>query len=924
MYTKYWIKVILLVGLALVTLFLASGVSAQTAMPGKLSIEAGEQTNPDQHAAGLQGFHLISANEGWIVINQRLYWTKTGGKAWNNITPLDLGAAAIGAVSFIDTQSGWLVSVSMDGAGIAQHTLAQTSDGGVTWHTTPLVLFKPGDVEALAGAVYLQFIDAHTGWLVIKQATSSNFSAGTLFRTTDTGLTWTRLDLPIGERVYFVTDQVGWAAGGATGNEFYRTQDGGKTWQPLSVGSAPQADQQRYYQLPRFVNAQEGVLPVRVVNGTTSQVDFYLTADGGRSWNFAQSVPVDQVLAPNVDVPVALVDSQRWLMIAPHRNQLLELSAAGGLNTTARVLSQDSQLSGITQIDFVSEQLGWAQFAAGSCTAAVLPSNAASPQRSKQCSSETKLLRTEDGGLTWQTLSLPEAALGTDSQTSTLVVGQGFDKCEIASRGQMQDWWSNSPYLAVNLYFGGIQRGCSNTLLNSLYLSQLSQQGWLFIPTWVGPQAPGACGCSHLIDDDPMTAHNQGVSEANAAADAAANLGLGNAILYYDLEHYDNTNSTHRAAAQSFIAGWSAQLAARGNKSGVYGTGCNLIDFVSINPVLDAIWPAHWIYSSYNSNATVWNVACISNSLWSAHQRLRQYTGAHNETWGSTTLNIDSDVIDGLVARVTATPHLQSIGIFENGVFYLRNSNSSGPADITVPFGSSGMLPLAGDWNGDDIDTIGIYDAASGVFYLSNSNLTPAVNYSFVLGNPGDTPLAGRWDSTMSGAGAGVFRPSNGLIYVKRSLTSGYADFTMVLGNPGDRGIAGDWDGDGYASIGVFRPSNTTFYLSNTIRNGIVFGDFAFNYGMAAGKPVAGDWTGTGFARVGVFAGGVFYLRNTLSAGPMDNTFVYGSANALPIAGRWTSGALPPPNNLFPTNSPAVQATATPNAVPTRSADQFD
>jgi hypothetical protein len=73
--------------------------------------------------------------------------------------------------------------------------------------------------------------------------------------------------------------------------------------------------------------------------------------------------------------------------------------------------------------------------------------------------------------------------------------------------------------------------------------------------------------------------------------------------------------------------------------------------------VPDAIWPAHWLYSSFNSAATVWDVYRLSNNLWNQQQRIRQYTGGHNESWGGVTLNIDSDVIDGIVAA----PHRQKV-----------------------------------------------------------------------------------------------------------------------------------------------------------------------------------------------------------------------------------------------------------------------
>ncbi len=301
--------------------------------------------------------------------------------------------------------------------------------------------------------------------------------------------------------------------------------------------------------------------------------------------------------------------------------------------------------------------------------------------------------------------------------------------------------------------------------------------------------------------------------------------------------------------------------------------------------------------------------------------------GATAGTPTITITNPDGQSTSGTAFNLgTSTAHLWTAGVFFNGVFYLRNSNSAGPADIITAFGSASMLPVTGDWNGDGVDSIGVYDSSTGVFFLSNSNTTPAVNYNFVLGNPGDTPIAGKWDNTMSAAGAGVFRPSNGLIYVKRNLVTGFADYTMVLGNPGDAAVSGDWDGNGFASIGVFRPSQARFYLSNTVTNGIVFGDFSFVFGTSTSKPVAGDWTGVGAAHVGIFLNGAFYLRNAFTTGPADIAFFFGPAAGYPIAGRWIAGPVPPSSVLAPPSNAAVPpATSVPNTTtPNNSGGRFD
>lgn len=246
--------------------------------------------------------------------------------------------------------------------------------------------------------------------------------------------------------------------------------------------------------------------------------------------------------------------------------------------------------------------------------------------------------------------------------STEVFVGQGFDKCEIASLTGMQDWMTNGPYRVVNLYIGGSVRGCANSALSAPYLRQLSQQGWRFIPTWVGPQSV----CWNRpdrpqISNDPTTAYNQGVSEANAAVDVATTLGLAQAdgsgtIIYYDLEGYGGADPACRSAAKSFIGGWTNRILARGSKAGVYGSAASsaLSDFATLSPAPDAVWIAgggSW-YNSYNASATVWGNRYVADSLWPNHQRVYQYTAGHNESWGNTTLNIDSDVIDGMVAAI--------------------------------------------------------------------------------------------------------------------------------------------------------------------------------------------------------------------------------------------------------------------------------
>jgi hypothetical protein len=228
-----------------------------------------------------------------------------------------------------------------------------------------------------------------------------------------------------------------------------------------------------------------------------------------------------------------------------------------------------------------------------------------------------------------------------------------------------------------------------------------------------------------------------------------------------------------------------------------------------------------------------------------------------------------------------------SIGVYNNSIFYLRNSNTNGVADLMFSYGwvSAGIIPLAGDWDGNGSTTIGIYN--NGVFYLRNTNNNGIADLTFAYGpvTAGVIPLAGDWDGNGTDT-IGVYY--NGVFYLRNSNDNGIADLTFSYG-PLEAGVipmAGDWDGNGTDTVGVYR--NSIFYLRNSNNNGIA--DLTFSYGwVSAGIiPLAGDWDGNGITTIGIYNNGIFYLRNSNNNGIADLTFAYGPVTgSKPLAGKW-------------------------------------
>jgi CHAP domain len=222
-----------------------------------------------------------------------------------------------------------------------------------------------------------------------------------------------------------------------------------------------------------------------------------------------------------------------------------------------------------------------------------------------------------------------------------------------------------------------------------------------------------------------------------------------------------------------------------------------------------------------------------------------------------------------------------SIGLFNPNtmIYYLRNSNTSGIADITGQFGNAGWLPIVGDWDGNGTDTIGVYDPVTATFYLSNSNTSPTATYTPQFGNGGTwIPIVGDWDGNGTTT-VGVYNPSTATFYLSNSNTSPTATYTTVLGNANWIPVVGDWDGNGTTTIGVDN-KGSTFYLSNSNSSGIA-DVAAFAFGNSVWLPVMGDWGGDHTTTVGVYnhINTTFYLRDSNTSGDADMTLPYGNPN---------------------------------------------
>ena len=126
--------------------------------------------------------------------------------------------------------------------------------------------------------------------------------------------------------------------------------------------------------------------------------------------------------------------------------------------------------------------------------------------------------------------------------------------------------------------------------------------------------------------------------------------------------------------------------------------------------------------------------------------------------------------------------------------------------DHVFYYGTPKDFPVVGDWNGDGIDTIGVFH--DGSWYR-------------------DTDGDGKWSDK---------------------------DHAVQFGQAGDKPVVGDWNGDGVNEVGVYR--NGTWILDSNGNGAIDAEDRVVQLGSAGDTPVVGDWNGDGRDEPGLYERG--------------------------------------------------------------------
>jgi len=426
------------VALAMSTVLLASCVSGMTSAP---TSTVAPTTRPIEPSAApsiaasaapvripsvFQAVDVISRTNGWVAIDdavgRALLRTTDGGVRWERLA---LARGSTDQIKFVDGDTGWLLGSIDDPSGCVgancSRAILRTTDGGRSWRQQ----FASGEFGLLG---QLSAVDAQHAWVLQPgQACRTSFDGcPTRVWGTSDGITWSQLAVVDGTTTSldFVDANNGWIALHTSAEaSVLVTHDGGRTWsRQFHASGAPPLLQ------ISFVNARDGwALGSDVAYcamGGCGGYTLYATTDGGATWTTLQRPEGEQWWGPTprlasgsgfLGPPRFVSPTSGWIPIDTGAG-----AGAGGVLVTTdggRTWRRSDGDNGTWSVRAI---------APADSTVAV-----AIVQIDEGTSSATHLVRTTDGALSWQRLSL-----GASAATFPVALPSG---CKILSTSQRTD-----------------------------------------------------------------------------------------------------------------------------------------------------------------------------------------------------------------------------------------------------------------------------------------------------------------------------------------------------------------------------------------------------------------------------------------------------------------------------------------------------
>ncbi|MEC7565491.1 MAG: SdrD B-like domain-containing protein [Planctomycetota bacterium] len=220
---------------------------------------------------------------------------------------------------------------------------------------------------------------------------------------------------------------------------------------------------------------------------------------------------------------------------------------------------------------------------------------------------------------------------------------------------------------------------------------------------------------------------------------------------------------------------------------------------------------------------------------------------------------------------------IAEVALYSDGYWFI-DINGNGrwdEEDLWAQMGAADDLPVAGDWDGDGKDDIGVY----GLSWPGDDAVLAA--------DPGLPDLENRETTLPKNV-----PPPESLAASRRRLLQATAqgdvradviDHVFQYGQKAEVAVTGDWNGDGVVNLGTYRDGQ--WKLDSNGDGRISDGERVITFGRPGDIPVVGDFNGDGIDQIGVYRAGQWLLdsNDNQELDSVDQVFEMGSDLDQPV-----------------------------------------
>ena len=227
---------------------------------------------------------------------------------------------------------------------------------------------------------------------------------------------------------------------------------------------------------------------------------------------------------------------------------------------------------------------------------------------------------------------------GVDAPPRVIQILQGVDRASAFNATEAHTLKTSHNVQWTGVYIGGAcsaGSGWTKALLTAL----ATNEGWTFMPTWVGQQSPTICGAHNLTA-------TQGQIDGAAAAQMMSSFGWAPNLdipVVLDLEAGTYTYSASGSIA--YATAWRDAVRSAGYLAYIYSNPTAIDAMYDANVKFDGAWPASWPYTSFHTGTPA-DLTQLG-TRYTNHDRAWQYAGNVVASGAGT---VDADVSDLLLA----------------------------------------------------------------------------------------------------------------------------------------------------------------------------------------------------------------------------------------------------------------------------------